>query len=93
MVYTKKLKHSHWEFPINCDPAGFISPITDASVFLGELSDKLQNMNSKNANHLMHPALTDILSAYRSETADVHDDIMRKLRKLNSLENKQTSGS
>lgn len=45
------------------------------------------------ANHLMHPALTDILSAYRSETADGHDDIMRKLRKLNSLENKQTSGS
>ena len=45
------------------------------------------------ANHLMHPALTDILSAYHSETADGHDDIMRKLRKLNSLENKQTSGS
>ena len=42
------------------------------------------------ANHLMHPALTDILSAYRSETADGHDDIMCK---LNSLENKQTSGS
>ena len=45
------------------------------------------------ANHLMHPALTDILSAYRSETTDGHDDIMRKLRKLNPLENKQTSGS
>ena len=34
------------------------------------------------ANHLMHPALTDILSAYRSETTDGHDDIMRKLREL-----------
>ena len=84
---------------------------TDASGFLGELSDKLQNMIAKfqttmdssildimmytdpDANHLMHPALTDILSAYRSETADGHDDIMRKLRKLNSLEYKQTSGS
>jgi hypothetical protein len=44
----------------------------------------------QDANHLMHQALTDILSAYSSETADGHDDIMRK---LNSLENKQTSGS